>query len=164
MKDINYSILSTGDLIECIKALNLYGLFGGVYAKDQLNKITPMKNKLFIINLDGSDGAGTHWTCFSTFNKNVCYYDSYAGPPPIDVDNYIKRATGLKKYNVNCCQIQSIGSTYCGWFCCFFLWFIANTEGTINSKIKHFNNMFNSEDLKDNKNKLLSYFNRIFNS
>lgn len=161
MRNNNYAILSTGDIIEIIKAFNLYDVFGGCYAKDQLNKITPMKNKLFVINLDDSSGTGTHWTAFSTFDKNVCYYDSYGGPPPIDADNYIKRATGLKKYNINRAQIQELNTTYCGWFCCFFLWFIMNTEGTINSKIKHFNYMFNSDDLKQNKNKLLNYISRV---
>jgi hypothetical protein len=163
MLNNNYAILSTGNLIDIIKAMDLYSIFGGVYAKDQLNKITKMKNKLFIINLDDSSNSGTHWCCFSTFDNNVCYYDSYGGPPPIEVDNYIKQATNKNKYEVNKAQIQDLGSEYCGWFCCLFLWFIVNTEGTIKNKIKHFNHMFNSYDLSDNKDKLLKYLSRVFN-
>jgi hypothetical protein len=158
----NYAILSNFMIIDLIKALGLFDIFGGVYAKDQLIKLYPMK-KLFIVNLDDYNNIGTHWCAFSTIDNNVCYYDSYGGPPPIDVDNYIKRSTGKKKYEINTTQIQPLNSQYCGYFSVFFLWVIMNHTVTIKNKIKYFNSLFNNnlDGLKGNYNKLVSYFEKI---
>lgn len=155
----NYTVLSNFDLLELIDALQLMPYFGGVYSKSEFENL-PLKKALFIVNLDDFDGS--HWCCFSTIDNNVVYNDSYGFGPPIDVDNYIKKVTNKRKYLINDIQVQDIGQTFCGYFCCFFLWWIMNTRGHIKSKLKYYNNLFNSENLKDNYNKLLTYYSFLF--
>ena len=155
----NYTVLSNFDLLDIIKSLNLTPYFGGVYSKSEFETL-PLKKALFIVNLDDFDGS--HWCCFSTMDNLVVYNDSYGFKPPIDVDNYIKKVTNKKSYVINTIQNQHLLQTFCGYFCCFFLWWIINTSGTINDKLKYYNELFNSEDLKDNYNKLLKYYNLVY--
>ena len=120
----------------------------GVFSKDKLPK-----NKykgLFVVNLDDYANGGTHWVCFTAIDNNVCYYDSYGKPPPVSVDTYIKLVTGKKKYFINQIQVQSLNSSYCGWFCICILYVILNQRGNITKKIDMFNDHFNSEDLNSN--------------
>ena len=129
----------------------------GVFSKDKL----PKKKYKGLINLDDYANGGTHWTCFSTLDDNVCYYDSYGKPPPVSVDNYIKWVTDTNKYFTNQIQVQSLNSTYCGWFCVCVLYIILNKKGSIRKKIDVFNDHFNSDDLNSNYQKLLAFFQKL---
>lgn len=161
MKNDTKTILSNFDLIDLIKRIGLFPLFRGVYSKDQLDNIRKLEG-IFIVNLDDFSNGGTHWVAVSTIKNNVAYYDSYGSLPPNSIDRYIKSVTGKKKYLINNVQIQSLDSTYCGWFAVFFLYFITNTRGKIEDKMNYFNDLFNSYNLDDNYNKLLKYFTRVF--
>jgi hypothetical protein len=93
---------SNYDLVNLAQRMDNLPLVG-VYSKKRLPK---QKIKgLFIVNLD--DDTGSHWTCFSNVPKSIYYYDSYGAPPPIEVDQYIKATTGLKRYTINKIQTQS---------------------------------------------------------
>ena len=43
-----------------------------------------------IINLDSSEGKGTHWVCYSKNNKNIYYFDSFGLDPPLELQEYLK--------------------------------------------------------------------------
>ena len=61
------TILSNLDIINLSNRLNL--LLVGVYSKDRLPK---QKIKgLFVVNIGDYETGGSHWTCFSTVDKNV---------------------------------------------------------------------------------------------
>ena len=151
------TILSNVDLMNIMKFLNIKIV--GVFSKDKMPK--PQKG-LFIINLDDSNNGGTHWTMCSTLDNNVIYYDSFGEFAPIQVDTFIKQSTGKSKYLINRTQVQYLTATYCGWFVVAFIWHIVNSTGSIGSKMKSFNNILNSESLKHNYDKLLSYIQIMF--
>lgn len=151
------TILSNYDLIDLANKLNLS--LSGVYSKDRLPK-EKIKG-LFIVNIGDYATGGTHWTCFSTQDKNVYYYDSYGSKPPVQVDEYIKATTGKKRYTINKIQTQSLGATYCGWFCIACLYCMMHTKGSVTKRMDAFNDYLNSEDLDDNYYKLLNFFKGI---
>ena len=151
------TILSNVDIKDICNILKIPLV--GVFSKDKLPK---KKYKgLFVVNLDDYANGGTHWTIMSTLDDNVCYYDSYGANPPVSVDNYIKWVTGKKKYFINQIQVQSLNSTYCGWFCVCVLYVILNKRGSIRKKIDVFNDHFNSDDLNSNYQKLLAFFQKL---
>ena len=147
--------LSNLDIINLVNRLNLPLV--GVYSKDRLPK---QKIKgLFVVNIGDYETGGSHWTCFSTIDKNVFYYDSYGSPPPVQVDEYIKGVTQKKRYTINKIQTQSLGATYCGWFAIACLYCMMHTRGrSVLKRMDAFNDWLNSEDLNDNYYKLLNFF------
>jgi len=57
----------------------------GVMSKDLLDD-TPMKNgDTYVLNLDNSDGNGTHWVCLVKNKSTVLYYDPFGVVPPESV-------------------------------------------------------------------------------
>lgn len=151
------TILSNFDILDLCKHLN-------IPLVDVLNKNILPSHKikgLWVINLDDAPGIGTHWTCFSTIPKNVFYFDSYGAPPPIEVDKYIKRTTGKKKYFVNRIQLQAISATYCGWFAVAVLYLMQHLQGSVAKRFDKITDWLNSENLHDNYDKLLSFFQKV---
>ena len=84
-KSSNGTILSNIDILNLANRLNLPLI--GCFSKDQLPK-RKIKGD-FVVNLGDASTGGSHWTCFSTKDKMVYYYDSFGAPPPIEVDQYI---------------------------------------------------------------------------
>ena len=76
------TLLSNVDINDILKYLGIPII--GIFAKNNLPK-QKLKG-LFIINLDDYSNPGTHWTCFSTIDENVCYWDSFGLQAPLDVD------------------------------------------------------------------------------
>lgn len=94
--------------------------FRGVMMREDLpEKIG--ENESGIINLDDSDGKGTHWVCYynSQDSPYVEYFDSYGLPPPKEVETYLR--TSGKKICSNSSQLQMFGSEACGFFCCYYI-------------------------------------------
>ncbi|CAH0560605.1 unnamed protein product [Brassicogethes aeneus] len=85
--------------------------FRGVFMQDDL----PHKIKQFecgIINLDSSEGDGTHWTAYIKKNKNVLYYVSFGNlMPPTKVASYFYTSTQQPvKITYNHTQFQNYNS------------------------------------------------------
>lgn len=93
------------------------GYYGGCYPKDELpDKI---ENKFYIINLDDSDGEGTHWTLI--FNVNVpavIYFDPFGVVPPMNAIRLMK--TSRKRIYYSMLELQNIMSNLCGYYCLYF--------------------------------------------
>ena len=90
--------------------------FRGVYMKDQLpDKI--QKNESMIVNLDSSEGPGTHWVCFFKKDKVINYFDSFGVKPPIELIKYFEK--NLVHYNVD--KNQNFDQVICGHLCLEFL-------------------------------------------
>lgn len=87
----------------------------------------PLKNECAIVNLDASDGPGTHWVAYKKFGNSVEYYDSFGKlRPPIELINYFGGGGGgggggvIIKYNY--ANDQSYDSVRCGHLCLRFLY------------------------------------------
>lgn len=83
----------------------------------------PMKlnrNESAIVNLDSSDGPGTHWVAYKKRNNLVTYFDSYGTlPPPKELVTYFNNSS-LIQYNYN--RYQPYNSVKCGHLCLAFLY------------------------------------------
>jgi len=87
----------------------------GVMSKDLLDD-TPMKNgDTYVLNLDNSDGNGTHWVCLVKNKSTVLYYDPFGVVPPESVLKKIKNTKGRCYYSqeIN----QDLDSVLCGYYC-----------------------------------------------
>jgi len=106
--------LSNFELIDVAKKLGIKN-FRGVFVRDELPK--KCKNKeCGILNLDDSDGNGTHWVCwFKKSSKKLCF-DSYGLPPPVELVNYMRRPV---YYNSE--RVQPDNEVFCGHLCLYVL-------------------------------------------
>ena len=86
--------------------------------KDQLANHKLLKNKQsIVINLDDSDGSGTHWLALIKKNNQLFYYDPF-GVEHIDPEilNFIKKHKNNKAF-LSKEQNQNITSVKCGYYC-----------------------------------------------
>lgn len=155
----NGTILSNFDIINLANHLNLPLV--GCFSKDKLPK--KLIKGLFVVNLADAITGGSHWTAFSTQDKNTWYYDSFGSPPPKEVDQYIQATTGKRNYAINKIQTQALGATYCGWFCIAALYCITHTKarGSVVKRMDAFNDWLNPSDLDKNYDKLLAFFRSV---
>ena len=127
---MNKNLTSNTELLDILKNDNIK--INGVFAKDKLKK--PLKDGFYIINLDDSDGPGTHWTALYKINDGFSfYYDSFGFIAPSEIEDL------LHKYEYNKKQIQDIKSTSCGFYCIAFIKFMINKQ----DKMKAFNTFCN---------------------
>lgn len=86
--------------------------------KDDLPK-TMWKNESGIVNLDNSNGPGTHWVCYKRLGETVYYFDSFGNlPPPKEVKHYF-RSSNHVFYNYE--RQQPDNTSICGHLCLEFL-------------------------------------------
>ena len=81
--------------------------FNGVYSRDNLP--TTIKNGAYVINLDGYEKVGTHWTALYVKNNEVIC---------------LERFIGHKNIKTNIFRIQADNSIMCGYFCIGFIDFM----------------------------------------
>ena len=125
-------MLSNIDIIEIFTSERTnrpYKAFKGCFMKDELSNMTPEENSIYIVNLDSSDGPGTHWNTAVTpghLPETIIFFDPYGTPPPKDVESFMRRARDKngnpKKMIYNREDIQSLHSTFCGWYTSYFAW------------------------------------------
>lgn len=90
--------------------------------KDEFSKGLKIKSiECSIVNLDDSDGPGTHWVAYYNHPRlpYVLYFDSYGMPPPNQLAAYLLKAGKPLKYNST--QYQVTDSNACGYYCIFLL-------------------------------------------
>jgi len=85
--------------------------------RDTLPKTGPLENESAIMNLDSWKGKGTHWVCYMKLGSTVHYYDSFAIPPPVELQQYCINSTIVFNYE----QDQKIDQVICGHLCLNFL-------------------------------------------
>lgn len=83
---------------------------------------TILLNECAIVNLDNSNGFGTHWVAYAKIKYEIYYFDSFGCLPP--TKTLIKYFNGSDKsvkiyYNQN--RHQDYGDVTCGKFCLRFL-------------------------------------------
>lgn len=92
--------------------------FRGVFMRNKLpSKI--WKNETAIVNLDDTNGPGTHWVCYKKLMDSVYYFDSFGNlPPPKELKNYFGEIPNIV---FNCDRRQREDSSVCGHLCLEFL-------------------------------------------
>jgi hypothetical protein len=106
--------LSNIQLEDAVKALNIPN-FRGWYCIDTLPK-TCHKNECGILNLDKSDGNGTHWVAWYCNNDKKIYFDSYGFDPPLEIIKYLGKPIYCSTDNV-----QPRDTVVCGHLCLYVL-------------------------------------------
>lgn len=93
------------------KKLKIKG-FQGIFMKDEINKLLPLRNnKCFIFNLQRTDEQGSHWVCCFKKENILYYFDSYGVRPPV----YL----GKSYFNTFRIQTENDG---CGIYCIIVLY------------------------------------------
>lgn len=86
--------------------------------RDQLSRMTPRQNECCILNLDSSQGSGTHWVAFVKRGQHALYYNSFGDiPPPREVTRYLRGNSIEYNYDAQ----QSFDTVICGHLCLKFL-------------------------------------------
>ena len=106
--------LSNFELLDAAKKLKIPN-FRGVFVRDELPK-KPRRNECGILNLDDSNGVGSHWVAFLKNGKVKIYFDSYGLPPPTEMLNYLRSPV---YYNSE--RIQPDNEVFCGHLCLYVL-------------------------------------------
>ncbi|ELU13787.1 hypothetical protein CAPTEDRAFT_213857 [Capitella teleta] len=83
--------LSNIELMDASRKLKIPN-FCGVYLRDTLPR-KPKRNECGIMNLDSSNGMGTHWVAWHKKGQHKYYFDSYGLPPPTEMIEYLGRGT-----------------------------------------------------------------------
>ena len=146
--------LKTTNNIQLEEYANKMGLpLNNILMRDEMNKLKD--NGFYIINLDDSDGNGTHWTAlyFNDNALNSCYFDSYGFVPPLEVEEKIK------PYVYNDADIQDFNSEACGYYALAFIKFLydkSNKEVAFRQFLQLFKN--NRKENDDILNKYLKLY------
>lgn len=86
--------------------------------RDSLPKGRPWKNESGIINLDSSNGLGTHWVAYFKKDYYIDYFDSFGNlPPPVELITYLGN-----NIHYNYIKHQDYDSVNCGHLCLRFLY------------------------------------------
>jgi hypothetical protein len=94
------------------------GMFQGVYSVDTL----PENPRLLISNTDPSNMPGTHWIAiYVDSDGRGEYFDSFGRKPTGVFEDYMN--DNCKDWIYNTRQLQSINSSYCGFYCCVYCMF-----------------------------------------
>ena len=106
--------LSNIELIETARELEI-PYFRGVFLRDTLPK-RPRGKECGILNLDSSNGPGTHWVAWFKRGKDKYYFDSYGLHPPNELTSYLGNGV---LYNTE--QVQQADQVFCGHLCLYIL-------------------------------------------
>ena len=110
--------LTTADLNLMLKN---YEIFMGTFPSDQVQIQKSSYPQAFIVNTEPSTSAGEHWTALIVTDKKCLFFDPL-GCEMLNV-SLLKtlRNAGITMYKYNNCQIQSIFSNNCGYYCVAFI-------------------------------------------
>jgi hypothetical protein len=106
--------LSNIEIDNTVKQLNI-PKFRGCFCRDMLPK-QPYRQECGILNLDDSNGSGTHWTAFFKDNDEKYYFDSYGLQPPDELVKYLRSPI---QYNSD--RIQPCNTVVYGHLCLYVL-------------------------------------------
>ena len=122
-----------------------------ILMRDEMNELK--NDGFYIINLDNSNGNGTHWTAlyFQGNPLNSYYFDSFGFVPPLEVEQKIK------PYLYNDADIQDFNSEACGYYCLAFIKFL-HDKNDIELAFRQFLQLFGNKTT-ENDNILEKYLN-----
>ena len=121
--------------------------FNGVFSRDNVPKI---KDRTYIINLDGYSDIGTHWLALYVHNNDVTYFDSFGEE---HVLKEMRTFINNKNIKTNIFRIQAYDSIMCGYFCIGFIDFILAGK-----KLTDYTNLFSPNGFSKNDDIIFTYF------
>lgn len=121
--------LSNVDIMNILKKSKLN--INDIIMRDHDRKLT---KGFYIVNLDDSNGGGTHWTALYYDGLINIYMDSFGMRPPKNIESLL-----TPRFMFNKEHIQNIQSNLCGYYCILF---IKMLNGSVN-KINRFNEFVN---------------------
>lgn len=152
---------SSSDLILMCRLLEINIVNKRIYMRDELT--SPLRDGNYILNLDGHDGTGTHWTAFIKQNKNVFYFDSFGMLPAQDQIDLFKKQDLDLYYSTQ--SNQDLLADSCGFWIIYFLYHMTRQKRgerkSLGAKFIEFNKMFSAKDQKSNEKKLRDLINKI---
>lgn len=79
-------------------------------------------NESAVINLDTTEGPGTHWVCYRKRGDTVNYYDSFGNlRPPLELMRYFNTGGSSVNVRYNYDRQQTPDTVVCGHLCLSFL-------------------------------------------
>ena len=136
--------LSNFDLMEWVKKLGLKH-FRGIFSRDNLPQ--KIKKEIGIINLDDTQGPGTHWVCYRNLDSIVEYFDPFGLIMPNEALKYFKSAEKHIVYSLD--EIQNRNTVLCGYWCLYYLFERQNRKSILDViHNPHFDND-NSDFIKE---------------
>ena len=143
-------VLTTTNDIQLKEYAEKMGLpLNNILMRDEMNHLN--EDGFYIINLDNSNGNGTHWTSLFYHPLNSYYFDSYGFVPPLEVEKKIR------PYIYNDADIQDFNSEACGYYALAFIKFLYDKSNK-EVAFKEFLRLFKS-NTKENDDILKKYLN-----
>ena len=143
-------LISNFEVMNGVKYLKIKN-FKCVISRDEIpTKVKNIPGQCFIINLDDTEGPGTHWVALKIIADHVNYFDSFGLQPPQEFLNLCYTFDKLHKYESN--QFQDLSTTLCGYYCLYFL-----KEFAINNCFNIIET-FTRSKYKNNENHILNNF------
>ena len=110
--------LSNFDIIDICTSLKINN-FKGVFMRDEPT-ICNSNDESIILNMDDSEGQGTHWVSLYVKGNNCYYFDSFGFEPPVEVINY---CAGKEGY-FSTYKIQSREEVICGHYAIYVIYML----------------------------------------
>jgi hypothetical protein len=119
--------------------------FLGCFPLDMIPKITRYPSCI-IVNNQISNSSGEHWLAiYYNSKKKATFFDSFGlHPRHYKLEKFLKNTS--EKYDYNKIPIQSIFSSYCGYYCLLFLLFISRKK-SLKYILKLFKDPFTNDRL-----------------
>ena len=114
--------LSNIELVDAVQHLKIPN-FRVVFLRDTLPK-RPNQKECGILNLDSSNGRGTHWVAWFKNKDDKYYFDSYGVQPPNEMIKYLQSPI---LYNTE--QIQQADQVFSGHLCLYVLKEMSKEKG-----------------------------------
>jgi hypothetical protein len=99
--------------------------FRGVFMRDALPIDGVYENESGIVNLDNTEGPGTHWVAYARRGNRSVYFDSFGNlRPPRELTRYLEKNGTTIQYNRT--PYQRYNQSNCGQLCLRFLQTVDN--------------------------------------
>ena len=142
------------------KALKCSPNFIGCFAENQLKSLTVTQFPCFlIVNVDSTDTSGSHWLAVGIFKNSIEIFDPLGftifnwARVPCDLLDFLHRMSLTRQVRVSP-RIQSDQSTFCGFYCIFYI--ILRRFTVLRNIVARFSIIFSK--MIENDNVLIKFF------
>ena len=94
--------------------------FRGVFMRNSIPNEIKYK-ECGVVNLDSTEGNGTHWVAYYKNGKECIYFDSFGLDAPIELQQYLGNP-----YRYQTFQLQDAEDSICGHLCLYVLHELCN--------------------------------------
>lgn len=131
-------------LLEIAETFDIFNL--NVVMNDELEHYK-FKTGYYIVNLENSDDAGSHWICLIVEKGKCIYWDSYGCLPSQQVEKWMKQSK--HPYMFNNKIVQALKSVDCGLYSLGVIIYVIMTDYPLYEAVDKYTDLF-SHDVKQN--------------